>query len=154
ALASLRRGHALGSQAPGWPYPSAAWVRHCERLAELDRRLPAVLGGDARPASAAEGLEFAALCQHYKGRHAAAARLYADALAAEPKLAADLNQQHRYNAACSAALAGGGRGADAGRLPARVLPALRRQALRWLRADLEAYAGLAGRDDPRLKRAI
>ena len=30
----------------------------------------------------------------------------------------------------------------------------RRQALRWLRADLAAYTQLAGRDDPKLKQAI
>jgi hypothetical protein len=35
-----------------------------------------------------------------------------------------------------------------------VILTLRRQALRWFRANLEAYAGLAGRDDPRLKRAL
>jgi serine/threonine-protein kinase len=139
ALASLRRGHALGSKAPGWRYPSAAWVRQCERLAELDRQLPAVLGGDAEPASAAEGVEFAVLCWRYKRRHAAAAGFYADAFAAEPKLAADLGRQHRYNAACSAALAAAGKGEGAGRLPDRVVLTLRRQALRWLRDDLAAY---------------
>jgi tetratricopeptide (TPR) repeat protein len=32
ALASLRRGHELGSRRPGWPYPSAQWVKDCERL--------------------------------------------------------------------------------------------------------------------------
>ena len=31
---------------------------------------------------------------------------------------------------------------------------LRRQALRWLRADLAAYTQLAGRDDPKLKLVI
>jgi tetratricopeptide (TPR) repeat protein len=32
ALAELRRGHELGSRRPGWPYPSAQWVKDCERL--------------------------------------------------------------------------------------------------------------------------
>ena len=43
ALAELRRGHELGSQTPGWRYPSDRWVRECERLVELERLLPAVL---------------------------------------------------------------------------------------------------------------
>src|SRR5439155_3213245 len=34
-LESLRRGHALGSVQPKWPYPSAQWVRSAERLVEL-----------------------------------------------------------------------------------------------------------------------
>jgi Tfp pilus assembly protein PilF/tRNA A-37 threonylcarbamoyl transferase component Bud32 len=32
ALEELRRGHELGSKLPGWKYPSARWVRECERL--------------------------------------------------------------------------------------------------------------------------
>jgi tetratricopeptide (TPR) repeat protein len=33
ALAALKRGHELGTQQPGWRYPSAEWVRQAERLA-------------------------------------------------------------------------------------------------------------------------
>jgi serine/threonine protein kinase/Flp pilus assembly protein TadD len=32
ALPLFRRGHELGTQRPGWPYPSAKWVADCERL--------------------------------------------------------------------------------------------------------------------------
>ena len=38
--------------------------------------------------------------------HAAAARFWAEALAADPKLGDDRQAGHRYNAACAAALAG------------------------------------------------
>ena len=31
AIPLLRRGHELGSQRPGWKYPSAKWVAGCER---------------------------------------------------------------------------------------------------------------------------
>jgi serine/threonine-protein kinase len=141
ALESLRRGHDLGGKSPGWRSPSADWARQCERFVELDRMLPAVLRGEARPATAAEGLELASLCQlPCKRLHAAAARLAADAFAADPKLADDLRQQPRYNAACSAALAAAGQAEDAKRLPDRGALALRRQALDWLRADLAAWA--------------
>jgi serine/threonine-protein kinase len=154
ALESLRRGHALGSKAPGWRYTSADWVRQCERLVELDRILPAVLSGDAEPASVVERIELANICQRYKRLHVAATRLSGDAFTADPKLADDLRSQHRYNAACSAALAAAGQGEDAKRLPDKVALMLRRQASRWLRADLAVYAKLAERDDPKAKEAV
>jgi tetratricopeptide (TPR) repeat protein/tRNA A-37 threonylcarbamoyl transferase component Bud32 len=47
ALAALRRGHELGSRRPGWPYPSAQWVRDVERLAEPGARLPKILRAEA-----------------------------------------------------------------------------------------------------------
>jgi serine/threonine protein kinase/Flp pilus assembly protein TadD len=34
ALAALKRGHELGSRRPYWPYPSAQWVKDCQRLLE------------------------------------------------------------------------------------------------------------------------
>jgi serine/threonine protein kinase/TolA-binding protein len=138
ALAALRGGDVLGSRTPGWRYPSADWVRQTERLVELDRRLPAVLRGEAEPASAAECLEFAHLCGQYKRQHLTASRLYADAFAADPKLAGVLGAGHRYNAACYAALAAAGQGTE--RLPDKAAVMLRRQALRWLRADLALHA--------------
>ena len=45
-------------------------------------------------------------------RFAVAARLWAEALDSDPKLAADRQAQHRYNAACAAALAAAGQGKD------------------------------------------
>src|SRR5207244_2024103 len=48
ALAYLRRGHELGSRNPRWPYPSAQWVRHCERLVALGEKLPDILSGKAQ----------------------------------------------------------------------------------------------------------
>ena len=52
ALHSLRRGHTQGSPRPGWPYPSAAWVRQCQRLLELvllDEAREPFRPGDVRP---------------------------------------------------------------------------------------------------------
>jgi tetratricopeptide (TPR) repeat protein len=40
ALAALQRGHELGSHRPDWPYPSAQWVKECQRLVELNGRPP------------------------------------------------------------------------------------------------------------------
>jgi serine/threonine-protein kinase len=135
ALAALKRGHALGSQNPHWPHPSAQWVRHCQRLLELDPQLPAVLVGTAQPKDAAERIEFAHLCA-LKQQYGDAARFFATAFAARPKLADDLAAGHRYNAACASALAGCGRGKGAGQFEAKEKARLRGQALTWLRADL------------------
>jgi tetratricopeptide (TPR) repeat protein len=287
ALEEMRRGHALGSQRPGWRHPSAAWVRQCERMAELDGRrhallrgetagvtaadlmayaldrqrrgqldeavtllrqtvalqpeladahgnlgwllekqgrldestaesraairlapnvgwyhnnlgwslqrlgrleeaaeeyrlalrhdpayekarvnlrnlepllpllprLEAVRRGEPEPTDAAQVLRLAQLC-HLKRLNRAAAGLYADAFAADRKLANDLGQAHRYNAACCAALAAAGQGDDAQRLPDKVVVMLRGQALQWLRADLVLRARMADRDDPAAKQEV
>jgi len=152
ALGYIRRGHELGSKNPRWPYPSAQLVRNCERLVELDGKLPAILSGQKQPNDNAERLALAQLCQlPCKQLNAAALRFYNEAFADKPQLADDLNAQHRYNAACAAALAGCGQGADADKLDTKERARLRQQALDWLRADLKAYrqvleksAGTAG----------
>jgi serine/threonine-protein kinase len=129
-------------------------LRDCERYLVLDGKLPAIIQGVTSPANPGEALTLAQMCQQHKRRHVAAARLYADAFAAEPKLAADLGQQHRYNAACSAALAAEGEGEDARLLPDKVVTMFRHWALGWLRADLTAYAKLAEQNNPTVKQAI
>jgi serine/threonine-protein kinase len=142
-LAAYRRGHELGSKQPGWRYPSAQRVRDAERLVELDSKLAAFQKGEYRPKDNAERLGLAEVCRP-KQWHVAAAGLYADAFAAEPKRADDLSGQWRYNAACCAALAAAGRGPDAGPLDGPGRGRWRQQALEWLRADLAAYARQLG----------
>jgi serine/threonine protein kinase/Flp pilus assembly protein TadD len=141
ALASLRRGHELGSRNPPWPYPSAQWVRQCERLVELDGKLPGFLERKATPASAAERIELAELCI-LKHQNGAASRFYEEAFAEQPKLAEALNA-HRYNAARAAALTGCGKGKDANKLDDMEKARLRGRALAWLGADLKAWRRLA-----------
>jgi Flp pilus assembly protein TadD len=130
----------------------AQQLQACERLLALDEKLPAILKGDAQPADNRERLLLADLCQRYKKRHAAAVRLFRAAFAAEPKLAGDLGNQFRYNAACSAALAGSGQGTDAAPLDGQERARLRQQALTWLRADLAAWGKRLGKG-PREARA-
>jgi tetratricopeptide (TPR) repeat protein len=127
-------------------------LRQCERCLALDEKLLAILKGDAEPATALERLELASLCQMPSKRlHTAAARFYAEAFAADPKLAGD---QMVYASARSAALAAAGQAADAQQLPDKVVATLRRRAWRWLRADLKAYTQLAERGDPGAKEAV
>jgi Flp pilus assembly protein TadD len=153
ALEELRRGHELGSRRPDWRYPSAQWVRECERLAALDARLPAVLTGDDHPADVAERLAFAQLCYDRK-LHAAAARLWAEALQADPKLADDRRAQHAYNAACAAALAGCGQGQDDPPPDAAARAKLRGQALGWLKDELAAWSKLLDDAQPKARATV
>jgi hypothetical protein len=74
----------------------------------------------------------------HEGRFAEAARWYAEVLTAHPHLLAGPPTGHRYNAACAAALAGCGQGRDAADLDEEGRAVFRRQALGWLRAELEA----------------
>jgi serine/threonine-protein kinase len=153
ALAELRRGHELGSKRPGWPYPSAEWVRQAERMAALDARLPAILKGDDHPADAGERLTFAELCCDRK-LHAAATRLYAEALQADPKLADDRQAGHRYNAACSAALAAAGKGKDDPSPDEAAKAKLRRHALDLLKAELAVWSKLDESGPPQARPVI
>jgi tetratricopeptide (TPR) repeat protein len=152
AVEALRRGHQLGSRRPGWPYPSAAWLREAEQLALFHDRLPAILASKDKPRNAAECLGFAKVCQARK-HYAAATRFYAAAFAREPRLAANLQAGHRYDAACAAALAGCGQGKNAIDFTEKDRARHRKQALDWLRADLEAWSGLL-KKDPDKVRAI
>jgi serine/threonine protein kinase/Flp pilus assembly protein TadD len=143
ALVHMRRGHELGSKNPRWPYPSAQWVNQCERLVELDTKLPQILKGQAKPADAAEQLAVADLCQQpFKKLYAAAAYFYAQAFGADPRLANNLQSHARYNAACAAALAAGRQGKDAALLQDKECARLRHQALTWLQEDLAAWTNL------------
>jgi tetratricopeptide (TPR) repeat protein len=118
----------------------------CEQWLDAEDKLKAYLAGQEAPAEAAAQVQMADLAQQpFKGLYVSAARLYRDAFARQSGLAA----AHRYNAACAAALAGCGQGKDATTLDGKERARLRRQALAWLRADLEAWRrlldnGLAG----------
>ncbi len=112
-----------------------AQLRRCERLIALQERLPAVLRGEVRPADLAETLGFAEV-SGILGQLVTAARLYADALAASPQSAEDLHAEHRYRAACAAALVGCGRGGDGADLGLEERARWRARAREWLRAEV------------------
>jgi hypothetical protein len=120
-------------------------MRNAERLAALDAKLPAVLSGTALPDDTAEALELADIAVCFRQRYAGAARLYAAAFDANPRLADDPARGHRYNAACAAALAAAARG-DAAAAPEKLRTSHWRQALDWLRADLAAWQKRAATD--------
>ena len=133
-------GRTEPSAAPAYGREHGLAEKLCERMLALDARLPALLQAKERPA-AAELLELARLCLDY-GRPHAAASLYAAAFAARPALADDLGSGHRYDAACAAVRAAADLGSDEARLGEPERAGLRRQALDWLRADLDLGAKL------------
>jgi serine/threonine protein kinase/tetratricopeptide (TPR) repeat protein len=139
ALPAMRRGHELGSRQSGWSYPSGFWVLETERWIALDEKLAALTRGEAVAGSAGEQLALAEFCAVQKKRYATAARYYAGAFAAEPKLAEQLSTAHRYDAACAAAQAASGEGKDAAGLDEPQRRRWRTQALEWLTAELAAW---------------
>ena len=139
SLDFYKRGHASGSKRKDWRYPSAQWVADAERLVRLEAKLRR---RSRRESHGHRQRRTPWPCGSVPAqrRHAAAARLYADAFTADAKLADDLKAGHRYNAACFAALAAAGQGTDADKLDDQEHRRLRQQALAWLRADLEQWA--------------
>jgi tetratricopeptide (TPR) repeat protein len=132
ALDLLPQGHSLR------PFITQQ-LQQCQRLLDLDTRLPALLQGEDQPKDTTEQLALADLCQRYKKRYHAAARFYVDAFTAPPKLTASQQTFFRYNAACAAVLAAAGQGEDASKLDAKEKTRLRQQALAWLQDNLKHY---------------
>jgi tetratricopeptide (TPR) repeat protein len=112
-------------------------LEECDRLQALEGRLSGIIRGTDRPAGADERIDLAELGVRTR-RPATAARLYTEAFALKPQLAA-LPRNNRYRAARAAARAGCADGEDAA-LDDASRAGLRRQALAWLRADQDALA--------------
>jgi tetratricopeptide (TPR) repeat protein len=152
--AALQRGDELGRKQPGWPYPSAEWVQHADRLIQLNSRLPAILAGEDRPADASEELALADMCRENKRMYTAATRFYAEAFAANASPANERYAVARYQAACAAALAAAGKDEAMPRPPDKVVVMLRWRALRWLRGELARSSGVLGRDEAKPRQAV
>ena len=110
--------------------------------AVLDARLADVLNGKETARDNAERIQLADRA-YQKALHASSARLYAEALANDPKLAEDRQPQHAYNAACAAALAASGQGKDDPPPDEAARAKLRQQAREWLEAELAFWAKIA-----------
>jgi serine/threonine-protein kinase len=141
ALQLLPQGHPLR------PHVTRL-LQDCQRLLDLERRLPGLLAGDEQPKDAAEQLALGDLCRRYKKRYAAAARFYADAFAA----GAAQSSQRAYNASCAAILAAAGKGEDAAKLDAQEKTRLREQALAWLTSALTILDKLV--EDPERRKEV
>jgi serine/threonine-protein kinase len=145
------------------------WASHVlRREAEglMLPNLPAFLRGHYQPQENDERLALLGTCQ-FQDLRAAAAGLYADAFAADPKLADDLtahcvrrtrgneapadrievfNSVSRFSAARCAASAGCGLGKDGAKLADGERARWRKQARAWLRTDLAAWGKMLAGD--------
>jgi tetratricopeptide (TPR) repeat protein len=123
-----------------------AALHEAELLSKLNARLPAVFEGKDQPKSAGEALAFAQLClPPYRDKNVDAVRFFSQAFAADPKLTENPTIPNRYNAACSAVLAGCGQGKDADKLDDKERAGFRRQAFDWLQADFAMWKELSTR---------
>jgi tetratricopeptide (TPR) repeat protein len=152
SLAAYQRGHELGTKQPGWRYPSAQWVRQAQEVAALESQLPAFLKGELEPQDTAQRLALVGVCEAKK-LWAAAARLYADAFAADPKQADGVHPGNRYDAARAAALAGCGQGQDAPAMAAE-RARWRRRALSWLQDHLAFTARHLASGAPKAREEV
>jgi serine/threonine-protein kinase len=85
---------------------------------------------------------------------AASARVWAEALEADPKGAESRQTQHAYNAACEAALAGSGQGEDKPPPNDAERAKFRGQALLWLTAELAAWSRVLDAGAPEMKARV
>src|SRR4051812_2814274 len=107
----------------------------------MEARLLAILKGVAGPVDPADRLTMADLC-YRKGLQATSARFHDEAFAERPERADNRATVHRYNAACSATLAGWGLDKDAPPPAEAARAGLHEKARSWLRADFAAWGKL------------
>jgi eukaryotic-like serine/threonine-protein kinase len=119
----------------------------------LDARLSAIITGDQQPKDNPERLQLAQRA-YDKTLHAAAAKLWAEALEADLKVAEDRQVQTRYNAACAATLAGCGHGKDDPASDDSAKAKLREQARGWLRAELAIWTKFVESGPPQARASI
>lgn len=120
-------------------------------LRRLVDRLPGILNGESLPVDPNDRLLLADICRYEKRLYGWAARLAAAAFKDKPALANSLKSGNRYNAACCAALAGCGKGKDAGELHESARLHWLRQALDWLRADFKMLREQLGSADAKTR---
>ena len=155
ALDELTRGHELSKQRLNWQYPSGEWIQSVEGM--QDRAVLLAEHDETKlPAGAKERAE-TALVALFVGRPRTALRLFREAFAREPALAADRDRGPDYceasyrefaaQAAVRAATSQDGEGTD---MTATDRTEALQQALVWLREDLdslEARAVMQGNRD-------
>jgi serine/threonine-protein kinase len=136
ALEAYRRGEELGRKELHWTYDSKARIREAEQLVAVEAQLATGLkeaAGSSKPPAPLTLAQF----YLYKRHYAAAARYFAQAYTAQPKLAEETGNGNRYNAACCALRASCGQGEDAAKLDDKQRADWRQEALDWLRGDLK-----------------
>ena len=103
-------------------------------MVALEIKLPAIVEGEAQPTDTAERVALAQMC-YKKQLRTTAARFWTEAFQDDARLGDDMQSGNRYNAACSAALAGEAKCKDNPPPGNSARSVLRQQALDWLKAD-------------------
>lgn len=138
-LAELKRARELDRKNP---VRKLAGIEQLIAMAEAELahvdRLKLVAGGEVEPASAEEAIGLANL-SYQRGLFRLGVRLFERAFELDAALADDLRSNHRYNAACCAALAGCGKGEDEPPADDAAKARYREQARGWLELDLAAW---------------
>ena len=147
SIAEFRKATELGNQ------QARPLLTKAERQAAARDKFADFENGRYTPTTTEERLALAGWCQTIK-RNRSAARLYADAFAADPKLADDRKIQHRYDAVRQASLAASGQGKDAANLDEDAKASLRAQALGWLKAEFSAWERVAMLVEPGNKELV
>ena len=116
-------------------------------------RLEEIAAGRANPATTDEAFEVIGLAiQLSRRQYSRAVRLFAWVFAADPALADNLTNLHRYNAACYAVLAAAGKDKELPKVETAEWRRLTGLAMKWLRADLAQMTSLA--KDPKQQHQL
>ncbi|MEE8104492.1 MAG: protein kinase [Planctomycetota bacterium] len=130
ALPWLERAHRLGTGTGRWTYPTARFIEQAKVWQHIEPRLPALLNGEEKPRDAEEMQHIAELCYESK-KYGASLRFWRELFDKHPKFEV---LTARYNAICTAALAGApGRSKD----KVEDLPTARALAHVWLERNLQ-----------------
>jgi serine/threonine-protein kinase len=156
ALAAFRRAHELARSKNDPAIDEyASQLRSVEQEAAAINRLPAIVRGAERPKDDAERLAVARLCSTRAcGLYDRSGRFYFEALTATPRLADDRADQHRYRAARAAALAGCGQGKDDPPLGEAAKTRWRKQAVKWLGAEVAAWSKVSEKGTPAERQSL
>jgi tetratricopeptide (TPR) repeat protein len=129
-------------------------LAHCDHMLALEKRLLEIVADKGPAPDNDERLRLIKEVCRRQRRNAAAVRLFCDAFRMDAKMADDMVQHHRYNAALHAALAAAGYDRDADKLDDGERKRLREQALSWLRGDLDVWQKRLAAGTPKDREAV
>ncbi len=134
--------------------PARAYYREVlDSIVRKRARRDELAAGRANPATPAEAIEFAEFVSRPpRRRYVVAVRLYGWVFAADPALADDLKNGHRYNAACIALRAAAGKDEEMTAFGVEEWGYLTGLARKWLRANLAQLTSQA--KDPKRSQEV